>query len=93
MPRSSGTASRCVRPPAEGLPPRYVGRFTWDPVAGEVTGDDALWALLGTGAKAFPGTPQALTHALALDDPHVLLAALHETAAGRPRPTHCRCTR
>ncbi|WP_329530237.1 SpoIIE family protein phosphatase [Streptomyces sp. NBC_01450] len=77
----------CVRPPAEGLPPRYVGRFTWDPAAGEVTGDDALWALLGTGAKAFPGTPQALTHALALDDPHVLLAALHETAAGRP-PAH-----
>lgn len=36
---------------------------------------------------AFPWTPQALTHALALDDPHVLLAALHETAAGRP-PAH-----
>ncbi len=26
----------------------------------------------------------ALAHTLALDDPHVLLAALHETAAGRP---------
>ncbi|MFE2699598.1 PAS domain-containing protein, partial [Streptomyces mirabilis] len=77
----------CVRPPVEGLPRRYVGRFTWDPVTGEVTGDDALWALLGTGAGAFPGTPQALTHTLALDDPHVLLAALHETAAGRP-PAH-----
>ncbi|MDX3761811.1 SpoIIE family protein phosphatase [Streptomyces mirabilis] len=77
----------CVRPPAEGLPRRYVGRFTWDPVTGEVTGDDALGALLGTGAGAFPRTPQALTHTLALDDPHVLLAALHETAAGRP-PAH-----
>ncbi|MGW1757794.1 SpoIIE family protein phosphatase [Streptomyces mirabilis] len=77
----------CVRPPVEGLPRRYVGRFTWDPVTGEVTGDDALWALLGTGASACPGTPQALTHTLALDDPHVLLAALHETAAGRP-PAH-----
>ncbi|SFH20240.1 SpoIIE family protein phosphatase [Streptomyces mirabilis] len=77
----------CVRPPVESLPRRYVGRFTWDPVTGEVTGDDALWALLGTGAGAFPSTPQALTHTLALDDPHVLLAALHETAAGRP-PAH-----
>lgn len=77
----------CVRPPVEGLPRRYAGRFTWDPVTGEVTGDDALWALLGTSAHAFPGTPQALTHTLALDDPHVLLAALHETAAGRP-PAH-----
>ncbi|QDN75728.1 SpoIIE family protein phosphatase [Streptomyces sp. S1A1-7] len=77
----------CVRPPAEGLPRRYVGRFTWDPVTGEVTGDDALGALLGTGPGAFPWTPQALTHTLALDDPHVLLAALHETAAGRP-PAH-----
>ncbi|MFD9657535.1 SpoIIE family protein phosphatase [Streptomyces mirabilis] len=77
----------CVRPPAEGLPRRYVGRFTWDPITGEVTGDDALGALLGTGAGAFPWTPQALTHTLAVDDPHVLLAALHETAAGRP-PAH-----
>ncbi|MFF3138697.1 SpoIIE family protein phosphatase [Streptomyces mirabilis] len=77
----------CVRPPAEGLPRRYVGRFTWDPVTGEVTGDDALGALLGAGPGAFPWTPQALTHTLALDDPHVLLAALHETAAGRP-PAH-----
>jgi serine phosphatase RsbU (regulator of sigma subunit) len=78
----------CVRPPAASPPPpRRLGRFTWDPVGGTVTADDALCALLGAGPGGFPGTPEALTHALALDDPHVLLAALHEAAAGRP-PAH-----
>ncbi|MEU9290487.1 SpoIIE family protein phosphatase [Streptomyces sp. NPDC048275] len=76
----------CVRPPCDGPPPRCVGRFTWDPAGGGVTADDALCGLLGTGPGTYPGTPEAFARALALDDPHVLLAALHETAAGHPPP-------
>ncbi|MET8286923.1 SpoIIE family protein phosphatase [Streptomyces sp. NPDC051643] len=77
----------CVRPPADGPSPRCAGRFAWDPVGGTVTADDALWSLLGTGAGAFPGTPEALARRLSPRDPHALLAALHETAAGHP-PAH-----
>ncbi|QFZ78281.1 SpoIIE family protein phosphatase [Streptomyces fagopyri] len=76
----------CVHPPADA-PPRCAGRFAWDPADGTVTADDALRSLLGTGAGAFPGTPEALARGLSPGDPHALLAALHETAAGHP-PTH-----
>ncbi|MFE4548805.1 SpoIIE family protein phosphatase [Streptomyces sp. NPDC056785] len=81
------TEPLCVRPPADGPPARCAGRFAWDPVGGTVAADDALRSLLGTGAAAFPGTPEALARGLSPGDPHALLAALHETAAGHP-PAH-----
>ncbi|MCX5285042.1 SpoIIE family protein phosphatase [Streptomyces sp. NBC_00198] len=75
-----------ARPPAEGPSSRTVGGFTWDPGTNRVIADDALWALLGTRHEAFPGTPEALADAVAHDEPRLLLAALRETAAGRPPP-------
>lgn len=76
-----------LRLPADGPSPRCVGRFSWDPVGGAVTTDDALRSLLRTGTGAFPGTAEALARRLSPDDPPVLTAALRESAAGRP-PAH-----
>ncbi|WP_369243936.1 SpoIIE family protein phosphatase [Streptomyces sp. R41] len=76
----------CTRPPAEGPSSRCVGGFTWDPADGTVMADDALWTLLGTSREGFAGTPEALARAVTRDDPRLLLAALRETAAGRPPP-------
>ncbi|MFI6495333.1 SpoIIE family protein phosphatase [Streptomyces sp. NPDC050564] len=75
----------CTRPPVEGPSSRCAGGFTWDP-DGSVMADDALWTLLGTSREGFAGTPEALAHAVTREDPRLLLAALRETAAGRPPP-------
>lgn len=75
-----------TRPPADGPSTRCVGGFTWDPGDGSLIADDALWALLGIPQEDFAGTPEAFADALAHDDPRLLLAALRETAAGRPPP-------
>ncbi|MFF1453797.1 SpoIIE family protein phosphatase [Streptomyces sp. NPDC058274] len=76
----------CVRPPALGASPARFGRFTWDPAKATVTGDDALWDLLDTKPGDFAGTPEALARAVSPDDAGRLLAALEETATGRPPP-------
>ncbi|MEY2245937.1 SpoIIE family protein phosphatase [Streptomyces sp. BF23-18] len=75
-----------TRPPVDGPSTRCVGGFTWDPHDGTLLADDALWALLGIPQEDFAGTPEAFADALAHDEPRLLLAALRETAAGRPPP-------
>ncbi|MET9893152.1 SpoIIE family protein phosphatase [Streptomyces sp. NPDC006465] len=75
-----------TRPPADGPSTRCVGGFTWDPADNTMIADDALWALLGIPRDDFAGTPEALADAVAHDEPRLLLAALRETAAGRPPP-------
>ncbi|MEW2168181.1 diguanylate cyclase, partial [Streptomyces sp. NPDC007084] len=75
-----------TRAPEEGPSSRTVGGFTWDPGDNTVVADDALWALLGSRHETFPGTPEALAEVVARDQPRLLLAALRETAAGRPPP-------
>ncbi|MET7982501.1 MULTISPECIES: SpoIIE family protein phosphatase [unclassified Streptomyces] len=75
-----------TRPPVDGPSTRCVGGFTWDPDDGALIADDALWALLGISQEDFAGTPEAFADALAHDEPRLLLAALRETAAGRPPP-------
>ncbi|MET8138227.1 SpoIIE family protein phosphatase [Streptomyces sp. NPDC005251] len=75
-----------TRPPADGPSTRCVGGFTWDPGDNTLIADDALWALLGIPQEDFEGTPEAFADALAHDEPRLLLAALRETAAGRPPP-------
>ena len=75
-----------TRPPADGPSTRCVGGFTWDPADNTMIADDALWALLGIPRDDFEGTPEALADAVAHDEPRLLLAALRETAAGRPPP-------
>ncbi|AVH60546.1 MULTISPECIES: SpoIIE family protein phosphatase [Streptomyces] len=76
----------CRRPPVACPSSRAVGGFTWDPADGTVTADDALWTLLGTSGEGFAGTPEALAYAVNHENPRLLLAALRETAAGRPPP-------
>lgn len=75
-----------TRPPVDGPSTRCVGGFTWDPEDGTLLADDALWALLEIPQEDFAGTPEAFADALAHDEPRLLLAALRETAAGRPPP-------
>ncbi|WP_339127529.1 SpoIIE family protein phosphatase [Streptomyces sp. f51] len=75
-----------TRPPVDGRSSRSVGGFTWDPGDGALVADDTLWALLGIPQEDFAGTPEAFADALAHDEPRLLLAALRETAAGRPPP-------
>ncbi|WP_225829712.1 SpoIIE family protein phosphatase [Streptomyces sp. NK08204] len=76
----------CVRPPASRPAQARVGRFTWDPVTAEVRANDQLHSLLGLGPGEFAGTVAALGDALAPGDAHRILAALRDTAAGRPPP-------
>jgi PAS domain-containing protein len=74
----------CVRPPAS-LPARaVVGRFSWDPATSSVRADDRLHTLLGLRPGEFAGTEAALADAVAPADAHRILAALRDTAAGRP---------
>ncbi|MFG2359522.1 SpoIIE family protein phosphatase [Streptomyces sp. NPDC048521] len=74
----------CVRPPAR-LPARAaVGRFSWDPATSSVRADDRLHTLLGLRPGEFAGTDAALANAVAPADAHRILAALRDTAAGRP---------
>ncbi|MEU2336255.1 SpoIIE family protein phosphatase [Streptomyces sp. NPDC013172] len=74
----------CVRPPARRPQAVRTGRFTWDPATSAVRADDRLHALLGVAPEDFAGTGAALADAVAPADAPQVLAALHETAAGRP---------
>ncbi|MFF9003824.1 SpoIIE family protein phosphatase [Streptomyces achromogenes] len=74
----------CVRPPPGGTARPAVGRFSWDPATSLVHADDRLHALLGRDPGAFTGTADALADALAPAEAHRILAALRDTAAGRP---------
>ncbi|MEU5079659.1 MULTISPECIES: PP2C family protein-serine/threonine phosphatase [Streptomyces] len=74
----------CVRPPPSRTARPAVGRFSWDPATSLVRADDRLHALLGRDPGAFTGTADALADALAPADAHRILAALRDTAAGRP---------
>lgn len=78
----------CVRPPAAGggTPGGRVGRFTWDPVGGEITVDATLRALAGLGTDGAVRSAEALAEALAPDDAHLVLAALREAADGPAPP-------
>ncbi|MGM9469861.1 SpoIIE family protein phosphatase [Streptomyces murinus] len=75
---------QCVRPPAARPPQAAVGRFTWDPGTHAVRADDRLHTLLGLAAGDFAGTDTALAEALAPAEAYRVLAALRETAAGKP---------
>ncbi|BCL25768.1 SpoIIE family protein phosphatase [Streptomyces aurantiacus] len=74
----------CVRPPAAQPPAGLIGRFTWDPASDVVTADNHLRALLGVAPGSTADTPQALADTVAAADAQQILAALRETAAGRP---------
>ncbi|MEU5535212.1 SpoIIE family protein phosphatase [Streptomyces sp. NPDC020362] len=74
----------CVRPPASRPPESRLGRFTWDPVTSQVHADERLYALLGLGPDEFAGTGPALAEAVSPSGAPRFLAALHETAAGKP---------
>ncbi|MGA5505323.1 SpoIIE family protein phosphatase [Streptomyces umbrinus] len=76
----------CVRPPAAGPPAAPIGRFSWNPATDVVTADNRLRTLLGVAPGEAADTPQALADAVAAADSHHILAALRETAAGRPPP-------
>ncbi|MFI1767551.1 PP2C family protein-serine/threonine phosphatase [Streptomyces sp. NPDC020800] len=76
----------CVRPPAVRPAKARLGRFTWDPVTSTVHADDRLYALLGLGPDEFAGTGPALAEAVSSSEAEPILAALHETAAGKPPP-------
>ncbi|MFH8336683.1 SpoIIE family protein phosphatase [Streptomyces sp. AM6-12] len=75
---------QCVRPPATRPPQAAMGRFTWDPDTHAVHADERLHALLGLAAGDFAGTDTALAEALAPAETHRVLAALRDTAAGKP---------
>ncbi|MFH9088819.1 SpoIIE family protein phosphatase [Streptomyces sp. NPDC017673] len=74
----------CVRPPASRPARAAVGRFSCDPATSLVRADDRLHTLLGLGPGEFAGTMTALAHAVAPADAHRVLAALRDTAAGKP---------
>ncbi|ALO98127.1 diguanylate cyclase [Streptomyces hygroscopicus subsp. limoneus] len=74
----------CVRPPASRPARAAVGRFSCDPATSVVRADDRLHALLGLRPGEFAGTTTALADAVAPADAHRILAALRDTAAGKP---------
>lgn len=76
----------CVRPPGAGRPAGRAGGFAWDPVTDVVTADERLPVLLGRPAGGFGSGVRDLAEAVSPADPHRVLAALRETAAGRPPP-------
>ncbi|MEV5880702.1 SpoIIE family protein phosphatase [Streptomyces sp. NPDC052101] len=82
----------CVRPPAARPAQAVVARFDWDPVTCAVRPDDRLYALLGLCPGEFAGSDTAFADALAPDDTDRILAALRDTAAGKPpaAPLHLR---
>ncbi|NUP23472.1 MAG: SpoIIE family protein phosphatase [Streptomyces sp.] len=73
----------CVRPPAGPPPAGRLGRFSWDPVTGDVTADERLDLVLGRAAGEADGTVEAFARALAPDDAERILTALREAAGGR----------
>ncbi|MGW0883498.1 SpoIIE family protein phosphatase [Streptomyces sp. NPDC002671] len=76
----------CVRPPSSRPPHARMGRFTWDPETSVVRADERLHTLLGLrpGEFAGTGTAAALMEAMAPADTQRILAALRDTAAGKP---------
>jgi PAS domain-containing protein len=74
----------CVRPPARRPAQAVVAQFGWDPESCAVRADDRLYALLGLRPGDFAGTDEALADAVAPHDAHRILAALRDTAAGKP---------
>ncbi|MBC2904371.1 SpoIIE family protein phosphatase [Streptomyces cupreus] len=74
-----------VRPPALRASGR-AGCFSWDPATGAVTLDERLRGVLGPTAQECVGSERALADAVAPHDAQPLLAALRDTAAGRPPP-------
>lgn len=74
----------CVRPPAARPKQALVARFDWDPESCAVRADDRLYDLLGLHPADFAGTDEALADAVAPHDAHEILAALRDTAAGKP---------
>ncbi|WP_405865067.1 SpoIIE family protein phosphatase [Streptomyces sp. NBC_00005] len=76
----------CVRPPGAHPPAGRAGGFAWDPVTDVVTADERLPALLGVPADEFATSVDALADAVAPAETQRVLAALRETAAGRPPP-------
>ncbi|MDO0924480.1 SpoIIE family protein phosphatase [Streptomyces sp. TG1A-8] len=76
----------CVRPPATRPAQIRVGRFTWDPATSAVRADDRLHAVLGLSPDAVTGTGAAFADAVSPADAHRILAALRDTAAGKPPP-------
>ncbi|OIK00415.1 diguanylate cyclase [Streptomyces sp. MUSC 14] len=73
-----------VRPPSRRPAQAGVGRFSWDPRTCAVRADDCLYGLLGLRPGEFAGTDTALAAAVAPADADRILAALRETAAGKP---------
>ncbi|KOV56152.1 SpoIIE family protein phosphatase [Streptomyces sp. MMG1121] len=78
------TEPLCVRPPTSRPAQPVVGRFSWHPVTGAVRADDRLHALLGLRPGQFAGTDAAFADAVAPLDAERILAALRDTAAGKP---------
>ncbi|MFJ9422159.1 SpoIIE family protein phosphatase [Streptomyces sp. NPDC101249] len=76
----------CVPPPVTRAAAGRSGGFGWDPVTDTVTADARLAALLGTPAARLSGPVAALADAVAPGDTARMLAALRDTAAGRPPP-------
>jgi len=76
----------CVRQPGDRPPAGRAGGFAWDPVTDVVTADERLPALLGMPADEFAMSVEALADAVAPVETQRVLAALRETAAGRPPP-------
>ncbi|MCX5053886.1 MULTISPECIES: SpoIIE family protein phosphatase [unclassified Streptomyces] len=76
----------CVRPPGIRPPAGRAGGFAWDPVTDVVTADERLPALLGVPADEFATSVETLVDAVAPAERQRVLAALRETAAGRPPP-------
>ncbi|MEU1269353.1 SpoIIE family protein phosphatase [Streptomyces sp. NPDC005799] len=74
----------CVRPPGARPSAGRTGGFAWDPVTDIVTADERLPAVLGAPAEQFAAGVETLARAVAPSDPRRLLAALRETATGRP---------
>ncbi|WAZ26011.1 SpoIIE family protein phosphatase [Streptomyces cinnabarinus] len=75
----------CVRPPAV-RPSGRAGGFTWDPATHAVAPDDRLRSVLGAMPEEWAGSERAFAGTVAPDDTEPLLAALRDTAAGRPPP-------
>ncbi|MET8825703.1 SpoIIE family protein phosphatase [Streptomyces sp. NPDC004610] len=73
-----------TRPPTAPPGAARIGRFTWDPVTGAVTVDDAVRALLGPAAGPPPETEEALLAVLAGPDARRLAAVLRDAAHGKP---------
>ncbi|MEU8590066.1 SpoIIE family protein phosphatase [Streptomyces sp. NPDC048664] len=76
----------CVRPPAVGLDPGLIGRFSWDPDGAALTADDAFRRLTGCGEDGAARSADDLAAALSADDVHLVLTALREAAAGTAPP-------